>query len=381
MIQQLSEVEEMCARLGQSDQVAVDTESNSLFAYREQVCLIQFSTREEDYLVDPLALTGLTSLSPLFADRGIEKIFHAAEYDLICLRRDFNFEVHNLFDTMAAARILGRSEIGLGALLEAEFGVKLEKRYQRADWGQRPLPEALLDYARLDTHYLINLRERLGEELNQRGLIRLAEEDFRRLEAITLEENGNGGNGDKAVDCWRISGAYDLSPRQAAVLLELCHWRDDAARQANRPLFKVVSNQTLLAISKELPRNLEELSSLPGMSPGQVRRYGQGLVKAVQRGMKAPEAYPPRSKRPDQAVSERMDLLREWRKQAAEEMGVPSDVVLPRDLMQCLAHSGPRSREEVEGVMISVPWRLERFGDEILGVLVKGKNSLHGDTE
>ncbi len=335
--------------------------------------MIQFSTRAEDFLVDPIALTDLSSLQPLFANERIEKIFHAAEYDLICLRRDFNFEVRNLFDTMTAARILGRSEIGLGALLEAEFGVKLEKRYQRADWGQRPLPAALLDYARLDTHYLINLRERLGEELRQRGLMELAEEDFRRLEAITLGQNENGNHGEKTVDCWRISGAYDLSPRQAAVLLELCRWRDEAARLANRPLFKVISNQSLLAIATEEPRSLEDLSKLPGMSPGQVRRYGNGLLKAVQLGMKAPEAHPPRSKRPDQAFSERLDNLRVWRKKAAEAMGVPSDVVLPRDLMQCLAQSNPRSQEELEAAMESVPWRFERFGEEILEIMSRGK--------
>jgi ribonuclease D len=143
--------------------VAVDTESNSLYAYREQVCLIQFSTSTADYLVDSLSLDDLSPLTSFFADSHIEKVFHAAEYDLLCMRRDFGFDFANIFDTMIAADILGRESIGLGALLETEFDVRLEKRYQRANWGQRPLPQHLLSYAQLDTHYLITLRERLRE--------------------------------------------------------------------------------------------------------------------------------------------------------------------------------------------------------------------------
>ena len=146
-------------------QVAVDTESNSLFAYREQVCLVQFSTAEKDYLLDSLALQDLRCLEPLFSSPAIEKVFHAAEYDLICLRRDFGFTFANLFDTMVAARILGRDGVGLGAMLEAEFGLHLDKRYQRANWGERPLKPALLAYARLDSHYLVALRQRLEPAL------------------------------------------------------------------------------------------------------------------------------------------------------------------------------------------------------------------------
>ena len=171
LITRFAELTDLVDHLTRQPVVAVDTESNSLYAYREQVCLIQFSTPREDYLVDPLAIRDLSLLGPLFADPKIEKIFHAAEYDLICLERDFEFRFANLFDTMMAARILGREELGLGALLEQEFGVVLDKRYQRANWGQRPLPADLLAYARLDTHYLIQLRQRLHDELSWQGTV------------------------------------------------------------------------------------------------------------------------------------------------------------------------------------------------------------------
>jgi ribonuclease D len=114
--------------------LGVDTESNSLYAYQERVCLVQFSSLEGDYLVDPLAVRDLSPLEGMFANSQIVKVFHAAEYDLICLHRDFGMQVNNLFDTMLAMRILGRRTLGLGAILEAEFGVRVDKKHQRANW-------------------------------------------------------------------------------------------------------------------------------------------------------------------------------------------------------------------------------------------------------
>jgi len=359
----------LAQKLRRVNTVAVDTESNSLYAYRERVCLIQFSTDQEDFLVDPLALQDLSAIGPLFEDREIEKIFHAAEYDLLCLRRDFGFEVRNLFDTMIAARILGRSEIGLGALLEAEFGVHLNKRYQRANWGQRPLPDDLLDYARLDTHYLIALKERLKADLERRNLIALAQEDFQRLANSTLDESVSEPIAERPLDCWRISGVRDLSPQQAAVLQELCKYREEVARQLDRPRFKVMNDQTLLAIAAEIPNTLEALGHLPGMSGGQVRRHGRQLLQAVKRGLEAPPVYPIKHARPEAAYSERLEALRTWRKKAGLQMKVPSDVVLPKDLMGELAQAAPHSRAELEQAMQSAPWRLEHFGEAILKTL------------
>ena len=139
MIAQPESLWRLANKLSAESLLAVDTESNSLYAYREQVCLIQFSTNEQDYLIDPLVLDDLSPLAQLFANPGIEKIFHAAEYDLICLKRDFGFTVNNIFDTMMAARVLGRNAVGLATILEVEFNVHVDKRCQRADWGQRPL--------------------------------------------------------------------------------------------------------------------------------------------------------------------------------------------------------------------------------------------------
>jgi ribonuclease D len=347
--------------------IAVDTESNSLFAYREQVCLIQFSTHEADYLVDPLALPDLSSLGPIFADPNIQKTFHAAEYDLICLKRDFGFSFTNLFDTMIAARILSRKEVGLGSILEAEFDTQVDKRQQRANWGQRPLPGYLLDYARQDTHYLIALKEKLETQLKEKGLLSLAEEDFKRIcQVEASQENGKS-------DCWRINGVHLLSPQQAAVLQELCQYRDEIARSYNRPLFKVFSDHTLQAIASALPSSLDELKALPGMTNHQMNRHSKSLLQAVQRGLQAQPVRPPRNTRPDDKYLLRLEVLRQWRKLKARELEVESDIVLPRDLLNSLASRNPTDMHTLSECLSDVPWRRERYGEEILKVLTKMK--------
>ena len=150
-------LQKMITDIASQPRVAVDTESNSLHAFREQVCLMQFSTPKADYIVDPLEFEDLASLAPIFSDKNIEKIFHAAEYDLICLKRDFNFKFANLFDTMQAARIIGYPAVGLDRLLGDKFGIQMDKRHQKADWAARPLTEEQIHYARLYTHYLFDL--------------------------------------------------------------------------------------------------------------------------------------------------------------------------------------------------------------------------------
>jgi ribonuclease D len=153
--------------------------------------------------------------------------------------------------------------------------------------------------------------------------------------------------------------------------MELCRYRDKVARSANRPLFKVLNDSTLLAIANDCPMDLEELRPIPGMTPGQINRHGKGLLAAVQRGLNGRPVEPPRSPRPSEAFLERLDSLRSWRKAKAQETGVMSDVILPRDLLNTLAEGDPRTPEELETMLKYVPWRLEHFGEEILRVLKK----------
>ncbi len=361
LITQVETLNELSEKLKGEKRVAVDTESNSLYAYQEQVCLIQFSITQQDYIVDPLVLIDLSPLAPIFADPNIEKIFHASEYDLICLKRDFGFTFNNIFDTFTAARILGREAVGLGSLLESEFSMTVNKRYQRANWGQRPLPSHLLTYAQIDTHFLIPLRDRLAAELTKKNLLPLAQEDFKRLCQV------NNHNGDeKSNDCWRINGANDLSPQKATVLQELCRLRDRIAKRINQPLFKVFNDRVLIELAIECPRTIEEMVGLELLNSRQIKQDGEAIIAAINKGLAASPIYPNRSHRPSDEFLSRLENLRKWRKNAAMKMQVSSDVVLPRDLLFQIAELDPVDMKELQDIMKNVPWRLQQFGDQII---------------
>ncbi|MBG7610012.1 MAG: HRDC domain-containing protein [Anaerolineae bacterium] len=361
-------LQQMIDDLAEQSIIAVDTEANSLYAYRERVCLIQFSTPESDYLLDTLALQDLSSLAPVFSNPKIEKVFHAAEYDIIILRHDFDFSFSRIFDTMVAARILGWNAVGLGSLLASEFGIHANKKYQRADWGRRPLPQEMLTYAQMDTHFLIALRNQMKTALKARKRWDLALEDFKR----SCYMNGHSDRTPGDV-CWRIKGASDLQPQQAAVLRELCIYRDLEARAINRPLFKVIGNQVLIELSKIWPSTIKQIQSIQGISPRQAHRLGPGILAAIQRGQQTEPPRVARSPRRNNAHLDRIDRLRNWRKNKAKNLGVQSDIILPKDILHKIAAENPSTGEKLASVMDSLPWRFGRFGDEILKQLMSSK--------
>ncbi|MEP6896301.1 MAG: ribonuclease D [Chloroflexota bacterium] len=349
----------MVAELSAQDRIAVDTESNSLHAYRERVCLVQFSTPKKDYVVDPLVLQDLSALAPLFANPKIEKIFHAAEYDLLCLKRDFGFEFTNLFDTMQAARILGYAFVGLDNILADKFGLKIDKRHQKADWGARPLTSAQVDYARFDTHYLFQLRDLLEGELSEKGRWELALEDFALACNVSEPKEKNNGSAWK-----RFAGRKDLSTRELTIISELCVCRDHIAEKLDRPVFKVISDDILLDIARKLPEKDVDLAGI-GLSSKQISLWGRDILAAMRRGVEAPLVKRDQAKRPSDALLRRLEKLKVWRKKLAKEMSVESDIVLPKPFLNTLAENPPTDLEELKTVMTQSPSRFEKYGAEI----------------
>ncbi|MCC7185079.1 MAG: HRDC domain-containing protein [Acidobacteria bacterium] len=356
----------LVADLAASPTVAVDTESNSLHAYRERVCLIQFSTSTAEYIVDPIALSDLTALAPFFASPSHEKIFHAAEGDLLGLGRDFQFTFANIFDTMSAARTLGWPQVGLAAVLKAQFDVTLSKTHQRADWGRRPLRSDMLDYARLDTHYLAALRDRLFTALTESGRWPEALEDFERV-ARTQPPAVNQTLDPQAF--WRVKGARDLTPQQAAVLRAVYGYRDGESSRTNQPPFKVIGEPTLLDIAQRTPHTLDDLTGIVAMTPGQIHRHGRSLLRAVEEGRNATPPAPPVMERIPDDVRDRYDRVQDWRKKRAQARGVESDVVLLRSTMWDLARRPPRTLADLEGIADFGPVRRAMYGQEIMAVV------------
>lgn len=357
---------QLVAALALAPVVAIDTESNSLHAYRERVCLIQISTSKADYIVDPIALSDLSALGPVMANPGQQKILHAAEGDLVCLRRDFQFTFANIFDTMTGARTLGWPQVGLAPILNTHFGVAMDKKYQRADWKRRPLTPEQLEYARLDTHYLVALRDRQFDELNASGRWPEAKEEFERLAR---------GRDDRDVvhtpppAFWRVKGSRDLSPQQAALLDVVFTYREREAERLDRPPFKVMAEAVLLELARRAPRHTEELRRVPGMTSDQTRRHGAALLRAIEQGLQAPPQDAPREAREPEDVRDRYDRLHTWRKERARARGVESDVIVPRTTLHDLARCAPRTRDELTTIKDFGPWRRDAYGDEILALL------------
>lgn len=345
--------------------IALDTESNSLYAYRERVCLIQLSTREQDYIIDPLRVADLTPLGTLMADPAVLKVFHAAEYDLICLKRDYGFQVVNLFDTMVAARVLGRKAVGLERLLGDYLDVKLDKSHQRDDWGQRPLPRDMLTYAQMDTHFLPLLYDRMWADLAEAGRTEEAGEIFEEVCAVEVSGYHYDPDG-----YWRIGIPADLSRREMAILKELYALRERLAEEKDWPPFKVFNDRTLVHIAEQAPTHIDALAAMKGVGPQQARRYGREVLEAIARGQQAPLPQPPqRPPEIEPMVAERFTALRDWRKARAEQRGVESDVILSRDTLWSVAQRGPNSLADLKGITGLGPWRLATYGEEILAII------------
>jgi len=369
----------LLAHLRGEPALAVDTESNSLYVYKEQVCLIQISVPGADYLIDSLALHDLSQLEPILADPNVVKVFHGAEYDASVLHRDFGFTVSSLFDTMWASRILGWPAHGLAALLKAHFGVHLNKQYQRANWGLRPLPPPQLDYARLDTHYLLPLREIQARELDAQNRWPQARYRFAKVASARGEPKEFDPDG-----FWKLSGVRELDDAGRGALRELYRYRDQLARSENRPAFRVMSSQALIGLSEQRPRQRHELHGIKGVSKRMAGRYGRGLLAAIRHGEGQPLSWRDRPRhsnnsprkpngRPSAACQARFESLRAWRNATAEERGVEPDIVLTNSALWAVACRNPTCQADLSDGDMLAPWQVNEFGNDLLAVMRRAR--------
>ena len=268
----------LVAAIASEPAIALDTESNSFHVYRERVCLIQISTRSADWVLDPLAVD-VHPLGPVLASAGA-LVLHGADYDVRCLKREYGFALPSLFDTMAAARRLGRTALGLSALVEQHFGFRLSKDFQRSDWGRRPLTPAQVSYAALDTHFLLPLYDLLGGELETRRVVDEARQEFARIAAVEPRPKVFD------PDAWRrLKAARDLDPAGRAILRLLWIAREERASALDRPPFKVMPESALIEVARRRPDSAEALQRIPGVTPVVMRRMGEAALAAVRNAL------------------------------------------------------------------------------------------------
>lgn len=359
-----SKWEQCLTNLHNTTQFALDLESNGLFAYQESICLLQISTRTQDYIVDPLVALDWRPFGELIESPAIEKVLHASEYDLILMRRQHGWQLNNLFDTMWAARILGYEKVGLANMLSALYGFQISKKFQRANWCGRPLQPAQLAYAQTDTHFLLKMRDDLETEIFKRGYGGESAEIFYEQTHLKLPDTTFDPE-----SFWSINGVRGLKPRNRAILRQLNIWRDRVAKERNLPHFKILSNNTLIRLASVMPTRHQELVESNIIKKMQLRRYGRAILNVVSQGKQAPIPRQSRRKRPPEAVVSRHEQLMQWRKQRARARGVASDVVMTRDMLWYIATHHPQSIDELAQTPFLGEWRLDEYGAEILALL------------
>lgn len=368
IIHTAAQLQNVAAILEAEKTIAVDMEADSMYHYQEKVCLLQLAAGQTVMIVDPLAIPDLSPLKPVFANPGIRKVLHGADYDIRSLYRDFHIKIKHLFDTQLASRFLGAAETGLEAVLSKRFGVVLDKKYQKKDWSQRPLPQEMLTYAARDVLYLIPLAKALEQELKEKDRLFWVEEENRVLSRVRPNA------APQPPLFLNYKGAGPLSPRELEILESLLKFRQRIAVKRDRPLFKILGNATLLSIVKNRPKTLQDLDKVQPLSAKQIHMYGRDLIEMVAAALNTPKENLPRYPRRSApmlkpAVRKRIKSLHAWRETVAAQLGLDPALICSKNLLAELAKLNPRSVNELGRINEMKNWQKTVFGKEMVTAL------------
>lgn len=364
-------LEEAVKKLVLAPIVAVDLEADSMYHFEEKVCLLQMATDKSCFIIDPLAVTDMSSLKPLFADDAIIKIFHGADYDVRSLYRDFEFNIENLFDTELACRFLGYPRSSLEAVLKKHFNAALDKKYQKKDWSIRPLPDEMISYAADDVRYLVDLYHTLKALLVEKKRLAWALENCKDISLVRACEN----DGFDRPLFMNIKGAGRLDPRSLAVMENLALFRQGAAKKKDRPPYKIISNTDIIELARRKPETTAELYRTGILSKKQCQMYGEPIVKAVLAALAIPEKdlpnYPKnRRTTSPPAISQRISALKKWREKKADQLEIDPAMLINNAAIQKIAKEEPKNVNELKMVEILKKWQVEAFGEQWVDAIV-----------
>jgi ribonuclease D len=368
IIESSSQLTRFVSQIENETAIGVDVEADSMYHFKEKVCLIQMATANINVVIDPLVIKDLSALKPIFKRSDILKIFHGADYDVRSLYRDFKFKINNMFDTELASRFLGFPETGLDAVLKKKFAVTLDKKFQRKDWSRRPLPREMIAYAAEDARYLLPLAQDLTTELKNRGRFSWVHEECEILSKVRPNTNG--------VDPLFVNfkGAGKLDPRSLAILEALLQCRREIARKKDRPLFRIIGARPLLDLAETKPTDMKQLEKTRALSPKQVGMFGRLVLEAINSALIIPKnelpVYP-RHKAPrvPASAAERVKSLRKWRDSQAKKLSVDPSLILTKSLISTLAVQWPKKMSDLSRIKEIKKWQTREFGKEILKVL------------
>ena len=355
-----------------SDKIAVDLEADSMFHFREKVCLIQMASESLTVVIDPLMVKDMSPLKPLFADPAIRKIFHGSDYDIRSLHRDFEIEINNLFDTELASRFLGIGETGLSSVLGQRFNICLDKSFQKKDWSKRPLAKDMIEYGARDVIHLLALADILDSELKRKNRGAWVKEECELLSRVRYPNQ----NGEPLF--LRVKGAGRLDRRSLEILENLLRLRSKIAEKKDKPLFKIFSNTSLFELARLRPETMDSLKQSQALSEKQTSTFGEEIISAIQKGCDTPEnnlpQYPRRKKpatKPE--VPKRFDRLKIWRDNLAEELEIDPPILFNKSLLTEIATVNPKSMEELDGIQGVKNWQKREFGAQLLDILKSKK--------
>lgn len=321
----------------------------------------------------------LSPLAEIFADRSVVKIFHGADYDVVSLKRDFQFDIHNIFDTMISSQMLGLPKIGLADLIDRFFGIPIDKKYQKHDWTKRPLYPEHIEYARGDTHYLIAIRRLLLHRLKATNRTHRVDEECRLIESREWHESA-----DDPAAFLKIKGANALDVTGKAVLWALYEFRQEKAERADRPSYKVVPNSVMLTLSEKQPTSLKALEKLFPRARAMRNRYGKGLLKAIEKGLDDDRPIPAAPKKTGTSKDPKLTgkkaealflKLKEWRNAECTREGDIAPVAISNNrLLKHIAQRVPKSIDELATMPEIRHWQIKDYGEQLLKVV---KNSQH----
>jgi ribonuclease D len=359
LVTEKAALDELVGRLSKAPRIACDTEAASFHRYRDRVFLIQLSSDDETAIVDPLALADLSGIGKILNDPAIEIVFHDADFDLRSLYRDYEWDVNNVFDTRVAAQLIGEPAIGLGALLEKYFDIKVDKRFQRADWSKRPLDPEMIDYAAGDTSHLLGLRDKIEQNLIKLGRIDWAREEFANLTNVRWEPEE-----DPIPRFLKLKGIRGFNTSDLGILKTIFEWRENEAQSLDKPPFRILANQSLLDIAKANPTNPQELLAA-GVPRNSVKRYGTQMVTAAQKGSTTPYTdakRPNPRKRIHPAGDGVVDALKDLRNTISDKLGIEPGVLCPNGTLQAIARATPKTEGQLGDVSELRNWQTGALG-------------------
>jgi ribonuclease D len=368
-------VAELAAQARAAGRIGIDTEFMGEGRYRALLCLVQIAVETPDgvrvEVLDPLTTTfDPRPLAEVLADPEIQVILHAGRQDVALLRREWSTQIHGIFDTQVAAGFAGlRAQLGYEALLHEMVGVRVRKSASFTRWDTRPLSEEQIGYAREDVLHLAELADALQSALDARGRLGWALEECRALEEATDER-------EPTTIFNRLPRINSLEPAQRAVAFELVRWREETARETDRPVPSVLADAPLVEVAKRRPSSLERLAQIRGLNESTLRRRGRAILGVVEQG-RTQEPIPVDGDRPAPSDANDAPLIALGEalvRARAAEAGLAYELIAARADLQRIV-TAVRLRAPDADVRTLQGWRREVVGAELLELL-EGRRSL-----